>query len=168
MITPPITVAESRLYTRMAEQLLSPGERSEAIDFLARNPQAGDLIPGAGGIRKVRFAAQGKGKSGGVRVIYYYLDDDLPLYALLIYGKGRKTDLSPDEREAVARLAAGIKAAWKARRNRAYPVKTHTYYIWCLHVMAGLDPAIHVAGAQCVVSAAVPADGRGCPEQVRA
>lgn len=117
MRAPPITIAESKLFARKAEQLLSASERAELIEFLACNPQAGDVIQGTGGVRKVRFAAQGKGKSGGVRVIYYYLDDDLPLYALLLYGKGEKSDLAPGERDAVARLAAGIKAAWKARRN---------------------------------------------------
>jgi len=118
MTAPPITVAESKLFTRQAAQLLSASERAELIDFLACNALAGDVIQGTGGIRKLRFAAQGKGKSGGVRVIYYYLEDDLPLYALLLYGKGEKADLTPGEREAVARMAAGIKAAWKARRSR--------------------------------------------------
>ena len=114
----PITVAESRLFTRKAEQLLSPGERTELIDFLACNSQAGDVIQGTGGVRKLRFGAQGKGKSGGVRVIYYYLEDDLPLYALLVYGKGEKTELSGGERDAVAKMAASIKAAWKVKRKR--------------------------------------------------
>ena len=53
-------------------------EKRELIDFLAENPLAGDEIPGTGGVRKVRFAASGRGKRGGARIIYYYLDDTVP------------------------------------------------------------------------------------------
>ena len=58
-------------------------ERRELVDFLAENPLAGDEIPGTGGVRKLRFAAFGRGKRGGARVIYYYLDETMPIYALL-------------------------------------------------------------------------------------
>ena len=64
-------------------------------------------------MRKIRFAAKGKGKSGGVRVIYYYFDDHVPLYALLIYGKGEQADLTPDEKRAVAAFAGRAKALAK-------------------------------------------------------
>jgi mRNA-degrading endonuclease RelE of RelBE toxin-antitoxin system len=86
-----ITVVETPTFIRRAERLLSQGERDELIDFLAGNPMAGDVIPETGGVRKVRYAARGKGKRGGVRVIYYLLDEGTPLYALLIYGKGSRT-----------------------------------------------------------------------------
>ena len=66
-----VTVIETTAFARRAEKLLSPDERDEVVTFLAENPEAGDEIPGTGGVRKVRFAAKGKGKSGGVRVIYY-------------------------------------------------------------------------------------------------
>jgi len=68
----PITVEETNTFTRQAQAQLSEEEHAELIDFLAYNPEAGSLVRGTGGIRKVRFAAKGKGKSGGVRVIYYY------------------------------------------------------------------------------------------------
>lgn len=68
----PITVVETSIFTRRAEKLLSPEERQDLVTFLANAPETGDEIPGTGGVRKVRFAAQGKGKSGGVRVIYYF------------------------------------------------------------------------------------------------
>ena len=89
------------------------GERRKLIDFLAENPLAGDEIPGTGGVRKLRFAAFGRGKRGGARVIYYYLDETMPVYALLAYGKTAKTDMTPDERRTVAKLAAALKAARK-------------------------------------------------------
>ena len=112
-----ITVVETQVFARRAEKLLSLEERQELIAFLAANADSGDEMPGTGGVRKLRFAAQGKGKSGGVRVIYYFFDADNPLYALLVYGKGEQADLTPDQTKAVAGLATAIKAAAKARRK---------------------------------------------------
>ena len=113
----PITVVETAVFSRRADKLLTADERKEVIDFLAANPDEGDEIQGTGGVRKIRFAARGKGKSGGTRVIYYYLDDGIPLFALLIYGKDEQDDLTPDQRRAVTDLAAVIKASRKARRR---------------------------------------------------
>lgn len=110
------TVAETPIFSRQASKLFDEDEKRELIDFLARNPEAGDEIPGTGGVRKVRFAVSGRGKRGGARVIYYYLDEAIPLYALLVYAKNVKTDMSSDERQTVAALAAELKKAWKERR----------------------------------------------------
>lgn len=107
------TVVETPSFIRRAEKLLSDGERDDLISYLAFNPLAGDLVVGTGGVRKVRFAAKGKGKSGGVRVIYYFHDRDLPIYALLIYGKNEHADLTPEQRKVVSEFAAAIKAARK-------------------------------------------------------
>ena len=73
----------------------------------------GDEIPGTGGVRKVRFAAFGRGKRGGARVIYYYLDETMPLYALPAYAKNAKTDMTPDEKRAVSALVVALKATRK-------------------------------------------------------
>jgi hypothetical protein len=86
-------------------------ERFEFVDFVARNPEAGDLIPGSGGVRKVRWPRQGSGKRGGVRIVYFYHDPTMPLYLLMIYAKARRDDLSPDARRTVQGLAAQLKAA---------------------------------------------------------
>ena len=110
------TVAETPTFTRQADKLFPPDEKQELINFLANNPLAGDEIPGTGGVRKVRFAASGKGKRGGARVIYYYLSASMPLYAMLVYAKSAKIDLTPDETRAVSALAAILKTAWKERR----------------------------------------------------
>src|SRR5690606_15705132 len=96
------TVAETPTFTRQAEKLFSEDEKRELIDFLAGKPHAGDEIPGAGGVRKVRFASSGRGKRGGARIIYYYLDETMPLYALLAYAKNSKTDMTPDEKRVVS------------------------------------------------------------------
>lgn len=105
------TVAETPTFTRQAEKLFNEEEKRELIDFLAENPLAGDEIPGTGGVRKVRFAASGRGKRGGARIIYYYLDETIPLYALLAYAKNARSDMTPDEKRAVAGLAAALKTA---------------------------------------------------------
>jgi hypothetical protein len=76
----------------------------------------GDEIPGTGGVRKVRFAASGRGKRGGARIIYYYLDETIPLYALLAYAKNAQTDMTPDEKRAVSAMAAALKATRKEKR----------------------------------------------------
>jgi hypothetical protein len=62
---------------------------------------------------QVRFAAMGKGKSGGVRVIYYCCGRDTPVYALLVYGKSERADLTADQRRSVAAFAAAIKVTRK-------------------------------------------------------
>src|ERR1700749_3851196 len=109
------TVVETPIFVRRAQKLLSEDEHDDLIAYLASHPLEGDEIVGTGGVRKVRYAAKGKGKSGGVRVIYYFYDQDMPIYALLIYAKSERADLTPDERKAVAAFAAAIKATRKRR-----------------------------------------------------
>ena len=111
MRTRPISVAETRIFVRAAEKLWSEPERNDLIDHLARNPEAGDVIPGTGGVRKLRWGRMGSGKRGGARVIYFYYRPDRPLYLLMVYAKAQATDLAPDEKQAVAALAAAIKGA---------------------------------------------------------
>ena len=111
-----LTVVETSAFARRAEKLLSIEEHEELVFYLALHPESGDEIPGTGGIRKVRFAARGKGKSGGVRVIYYFFDEENPLYAIFLYGKNEQADLTPQQKRDVAAFAAKLKAAAKVRR----------------------------------------------------
>ena len=104
-----ITVAETPVFVRQAKEVWTEDEHDEFVLYLAGNPEAGDLIPETGGVRKVRWKRAGSGKRGGVRVIYFYHDRDRPLYLLLVYAKGRQEDLEPDEKRAVRELAAIIK-----------------------------------------------------------
>jgi hypothetical protein len=105
-----LTVAETPLFVRQADTIWSEGEREEFVSYIACNPEAGDVIPETGGVRKVRWGRAGAGKRSGARVIYFYHDDTRPLYLLLVYAKGRKEDLSADEKRAVRRLAGMLKA----------------------------------------------------------
>jgi hypothetical protein len=93
---------------------LSEGDVGRIIDHLARRPDAGDLIQGTGGARKVRFAARGKGKSGGYRVITFYTGADLPVFLLTVFAKGERSDLSKAERNALARLTKALAASYPA------------------------------------------------------
>jgi hypothetical protein len=109
------TVVETSVFIRRAEKLLNEVEYAELISYLAQHPEAGDEIVGTGGVRKLRFGAMNKGKSGGVRVIYYFFDEQLPLYALPIYGKNQRADLTAEQRKSVAAFAGAIKQTRKHR-----------------------------------------------------
>ena len=98
------TVTELPEYIRRANELLSEAERKSVIDYLAAHPRAGDVMEGTGGIRKLRWARGGKGKSGGVRVIYYYHDQRIPLYLLTLFGKNEKSNITKSERNELAKL----------------------------------------------------------------
>ena len=110
------TVAETPTFTRQADKVFTEDEKRELIDYLAEHPLAGDDIPGTGGVRKLRFGASGRGKRGGVRVIYFFGGRGMPIYALLAYSKSAKTDLSPGERRMVAKLVDTIKFQVRQRK----------------------------------------------------
>ncbi|MGH7084196.1 MAG: addiction module toxin RelE, partial [Acetobacteraceae bacterium] len=67
MLSVPLTVVETPLFVRQADDVWTEAERQEFVDYIARNPEAGDVIPDTGGVRKVRWRRQGMGKRGGVR-----------------------------------------------------------------------------------------------------
>jgi len=100
------TVVELPEFLRKSEKLLSYSERMSIVNYLAAHPTAGDIMQGTGGIRKLRWSAQGKGKSGGVRVIYYYHNESIPLFLLTVFGKGEKANLSKSERNDLASLTS--------------------------------------------------------------
>ena len=104
-----VTVAETPLFVRQAEGVWADDEREAFVDFIAANPQAGDIIPETGGVRKMRWTRAGRGKRGGVRVIYFYHDADRPLYLLMVYAKGWQENLSPEEKRTVRKLTAMLK-----------------------------------------------------------
>lgn len=83
---------------------MNDAEKMEIINVLARNPKAGAVMQGTGGIRKLRLAISGKGKSGGARVIYYYLNNSMPVFLLTMFSKGEKENLSKGERNTLAKL----------------------------------------------------------------
>lgn len=111
-----LTIVETSAFARRAEKLLSIEEHEELLFTLALHPDKGDEIPGTGGVRKMRFRAHDRGKSGGVRVIYYYYDEQIPLYAIFIYGKNEQGNLTAEQKKDIAAFAATIKATAKSKR----------------------------------------------------
>ena len=110
-----ITVAETGEFINKAKKLLSDRERQELVSYLSVHPASGKVMEGTGGIRKLRWARQGMGKSGGVRVIYYFHNDGMPLYALTLYGKGEKDNLSDAERNDLSKLVELLVGYWRKR-----------------------------------------------------
>ncbi len=108
-------IAELPTYMRLAEKLLSVEERQDLVNYLAEHPKSGDIMEGTGGVRKLRWRRGGQGKSGGVRVIYYFHDDLMPLYLLTLFAKGDKVNLTKGERNELADLVEALVDAWKER-----------------------------------------------------
>ena len=100
------TIVELPEFQRRALVLLSESEKQGIISYLAAHPQSGIIIQGTGGIRKLRWASDGKGKSGGVRVIYYYHNESIPLFLLTVFGKGEKANLSKAERNELSKFTS--------------------------------------------------------------
>ncbi len=107
--------AEVPEYIRQVEKLLSASERQDIVSYLAAHPKSGDLIEGTGGIRKLRWGRGGRGKSGGVRLIYYYHSDLMPLYLLTLFAKNEQDNLSKAERNALAKLVDVLVEVWIER-----------------------------------------------------
>lgn len=98
-----VTVVETPEFQRRARTRMNEVERLALIDFIARNPGAGVSI--GGGVRKVRFARDGGGKSGGYRVIHFFGgDDDMPIFLITIFAKNEKANLTRTETEMVKAL----------------------------------------------------------------
>jgi hypothetical protein len=86
------TVAETEVFVRYAAQIWSDKERHEFINFIALNPKAGDVVPGTGGCRKVRWTRAGVGKRGGARAIYFLPNEDV-VWLLIVYTKAAYDNL---------------------------------------------------------------------------
>lgn len=93
------TVIETPTFQKQVAKVWSVDERHDFIDWIAAHPEAGDVIPGADGARKVRWAVQGKGKRGGARVVYFNLSEDELVLLVAVYAKADKTNILPKEIE---------------------------------------------------------------------
>jgi mRNA-degrading endonuclease RelE of RelBE toxin-antitoxin system len=96
---------------------LATDERDALLDFLARHPDTGDKIPGMGGLRKLCWRGKGKGKRGGLRVIYYFYNDAFPVFLLTVYGKGVQEDLTSQQKTYWRALVKMLKAECKDKRS---------------------------------------------------
>ena len=99
---------ETSIFTQRITKLLTDDEYYELQAMLADQPKAGDVIPGAGGLRKLRWRAKGRGKRGGLRVIYYCWSEHR-LYMIFVYEKSRQGDLTPEQMKALrAHVEGGV------------------------------------------------------------
>ena len=112
MATFPITVVELPLFQRQARDVWDDADRIAFVDFIARNPDSGDLIPETGGVRKIRWRRQGAGKRGGARVVYFYHDAQMPIFLLLVYAKAQRENMTPDEKKQVRAMATTLKHSY--------------------------------------------------------
>jgi len=83
---------ETQVFTKQITSLLDDADYRQLQVTLALKPRAGDIIRGSGGLRKIRWAVRGRGKSGGIRVIYYLVADE-EIYFLFAYAKNKQEDL---------------------------------------------------------------------------
>ena len=104
-------------FLAVTKKLMDDAERSELVAYLAYNPTAGDVIQGTGGVRKVRWGLEGRGKRGGARVIYFFHDLDMPLYLFSAYAKNERENLDQSEIKAYQKLAQILVDIHRTRRS---------------------------------------------------
>jgi hypothetical protein len=103
------TVAETKAFSEDIDGMMSAADREAVIAGIAAAPDGGDLIPGTGGLRKRRIPLPGRGKRGGARVITLNLGEHFPVYAVFLFAKNEREDLSPQQSKALLRLVGTIK-----------------------------------------------------------
>lgn len=110
-----MTVVETDRFLKDIERLMPEVDRAKLVAFVGTNPEAGEIIPETGGVRKIRWALQGRGKRGGARVIYYYHSEHLPVFLLAAYAKNEKANISKAERNAMKRLVPILVAGYPGK-----------------------------------------------------
>jgi hypothetical protein len=100
---------ESKLFEKLREKYMDDEHFRALQQFLIEHPDAGDVIQGTGGLRKLRWASKGKGKRGGVRTIYLYIARRSHIHLLTIYAKNEASDLTPDEKKILKSIVEEIK-----------------------------------------------------------
>jgi mRNA-degrading endonuclease RelE of RelBE toxin-antitoxin system len=117
-----VRVFATSRYEKEVRRLLAEPEQAALQLAIAADPEAHPIVPGTGGVRKARWARQGRGKSGGVRVIYYYwrtIEElaaqvlDREVYLLSIYAKNEQSDMTAADRKAAKKFVEGLKDARK-------------------------------------------------------
>jgi len=107
------TFIEHPTFTKQVEALFSDEEYRLFQTDLAANPEEGSVIPGLGGLRKVRWGAKGKGKRGGARIIYLPIHQPSIIYLFYVYNKGDITDMNPDQKKRLVQAVEQIKKEYQ-------------------------------------------------------
>ncbi|MEZ4270164.1 MAG: type II toxin-antitoxin system RelE/ParE family toxin [Myxococcota bacterium] len=111
-----LTVVETPAFQSRASGRLSQSEVEAVISTLAKDPTQGPVITGTGGVRKVRVAIGGRGKSGGARVIYYFYNRSMPLFLLTVFAKNEQANLTQSERNLLSKVVTSLRAATEKGR----------------------------------------------------
>ena len=111
-----VTIVETPEFIRRIDRLMDDDERAALIVYLAGNPTAGDLIPGTGGVRKLRWGLEGRGKRGGARIIHFFHSSRLPLFLLTAFAKNERTDISGADRNSFRELTKLLVDTYGRRR----------------------------------------------------
>ncbi len=112
-----VSIIETEEFIERARKIMTAEQQDDLLLFLARYPEAGDIVPDSGGVRKLRWLAKGRGKRGGARAIYYFHDLSMPLVLFAAYAKNRKSDLSANERKELRNMVDRIVEQLKRRRR---------------------------------------------------
>ena len=99
-----VIFVEAPEFTRQVTALLEDDDYARLQAYLAQHPDVGDVMEGTGGLRKVRVAMAGRGKSAGARVIYYHFVPHSHIAMLMIFAKNEREDLAPEHRKALRRI----------------------------------------------------------------
>ncbi|BAF71661.1 type II toxin-antitoxin system RelE/ParE family toxin [Sulfurovum sp. NBC37-1] len=100
---------ESKLFEKLREKYLEDENYRQLQNFLLEQPLAGDVIQGTGGLRKVRWSANDKGKRGGIRTIYLYITDKSHIHFLTLYAKNEVSDLTTQEKKILKSIVEELK-----------------------------------------------------------
>jgi mRNA-degrading endonuclease RelE of RelBE toxin-antitoxin system len=107
-MTNTIDVIPLKSFRRATKKLFTDAELAALMAFLANHPEKGDVIAGTGGLRKLRWALEGRGKRGGSRVIYYYHRPEWQILLLTAYAKNEQEDLPERDKKLLAALVKEI------------------------------------------------------------
>lgn len=113
---PPMSVVEMPEFMDHVRAILTEADRVDLLAHLGANPELGKVVPGTGGVRKIRWGTAGHGKRGGARVIYYFYNESILLFALDIYAKNEKPDLSEADKRSLKRLLPVLVTQYLKRR----------------------------------------------------
>lgn len=112
-----ISIAEMGQAKKDLDSCLNEQEKDELIDWLSLHPDIGDIIQGTNGVRKTRWSYGGKGKRGGLRIIYYFRDLNMPIYLIAVYKKNEKMNITAKEKQMISQLVDELVDHWASKRE---------------------------------------------------